>query len=258
MVATDGSGELRKEFSGPGSFTFPVGDNTGGDGAQYTPATLNFTALRQAGYAGMRVVDAVHTDASTAPDFLSRYWTVTAGSLLNGFTAQTTFKYDPSDVNGVESEIMGGKWNGDAFTKLGLVDPATHTFGGAVTSFSDFTSGPSTPPAVTLEDMGTSATPGGVSLKWTTAQEIDLVGFQVYRATNPDALPAERELLTPAPILAQGAGQMEEASYAYMDATAAPKQVYYYWLKAIYTSGADFFGPLLGQWNALYLPLLRR
>ena len=131
------NGEVRKEINAPGSFTFPLGD-----GSYYTPATLNFTSLTGGGYAGVQMTPHTYPGNTGMTNYLSRYWTVSAGGGLSGFSCTTSFTYAPSDVNGSEAAIMGGKWDGGAFTPLGYVNPDTHTFGGVVTGFSDFTSGP--------------------------------------------------------------------------------------------------------------------
>ncbi|MCK4346761.1 MAG: hypothetical protein KAX05_15875, partial [Bacteroidales bacterium] len=62
MIVASGTGELRKMFSAPGSFTFPVGDNS--STVEYSPATLNFTSGTFGGsaYAGVKVTDSKHTN----------------------------------------------------------------------------------------------------------------------------------------------------------------------------------------------------
>ncbi|MDP4278392.1 MAG: hypothetical protein Q8914_12275, partial [Bacteroidota bacterium] len=57
MIVTNGTGQLKKVFSGNGSYLFPVGDITGS--AEYTPLTLNFTSGAYSdGFAGVKVTNA--------------------------------------------------------------------------------------------------------------------------------------------------------------------------------------------------------
>ncbi len=59
-MVTDGTGELRKKFAAPGSFLFPVGDNT--DIPEYSPVQVHFTGGSFAGdaSASVRVINAKH------------------------------------------------------------------------------------------------------------------------------------------------------------------------------------------------------
>ena len=101
MIVTNGSGELRKVFAGTGSFTFPIGDNTGS--AEYSPVTLNFTSGSFAGgaYAGARVTNAKDPNNTSTTDYLVRYWTMSSSG-ISGFSYNATYQYVPADVVGTE------------------------------------------------------------------------------------------------------------------------------------------------------------
>lgn len=102
MIIANGNGELRKSFTAIGSFTFPVGDNTGT--AEYSPVTLNFTGgVFDAGaYAGVTLVNA--PSSGMASSYLNRTWTLSSSG-INSFTCDTQFDYVPADITGIESDI---------------------------------------------------------------------------------------------------------------------------------------------------------
>jgi len=101
MIVADGSGEVRKTYSATGSFTFPVGDNTGT--AEYSPVTLNFTAGTFASaYAGVNLVNAAYSGVTG--NHITRYWNVTSSG-ITAFTCDALFNYVPADVVGTESSI---------------------------------------------------------------------------------------------------------------------------------------------------------
>ncbi len=105
MVVATGPGELRKEFAPgctPGSFIFPVGNETGIPG--YSPVTLSFTGGTFAtdSYVGVKLSNSAY--AGLSGNYLNRYWTLTQ----NGITTpqySAMFQYLPTDVVGVETGI---------------------------------------------------------------------------------------------------------------------------------------------------------
>ncbi|MEI6749465.1 MAG: hypothetical protein WCM93_09920, partial [Bacteroidota bacterium] len=104
MVVATGAGEFRKSFSAAGSFTYPVGDNTGT--AEYTPVTLVFTggSYGSGNYAGVNLVNAQYPGSPATGSFLNRYWGVTQSG-ITGFSCSATFQYLLADVSGTESQI---------------------------------------------------------------------------------------------------------------------------------------------------------
>jgi hypothetical protein len=101
MIVATGAGELRKVFTAAGSFTFPVGDNTGT--AEYSPVTLNFTSGTFASaYAGVNLVNAAYPGVSGS--YLDRYWNISASG-ISAYSCNATFNYTENDVIGTESSI---------------------------------------------------------------------------------------------------------------------------------------------------------
>ena len=139
MIVTNETGVLKKLLSAIGSFTFPVGDNTG-TAAEYSPATLTFTSGTFGGsaYAAIGVTNDKQPQNTSATDYLNRYWTVTQNDITS-FSCATTFNYLTDDVVGTEANIYGAAYSGSAWTALNAVDAGNHSFSGTVDDFSDFT-----------------------------------------------------------------------------------------------------------------------
>ena len=112
FIIANNTGELRKTFTANGSFTFPIGDNTGI--IEYSPATLNFTAGSYlSAYAGLRVTDAKHPNNIATTDFLTRFWSVTSSGITSPVYSFTgTYLSGTADVSGTETNNKPGRWDG--------------------------------------------------------------------------------------------------------------------------------------------------
>ncbi len=180
MVVPTGSGELRKTFTGTGSFTFPVGDNN--VTAEYSPATLNFTSGSfSSAYAGVKLVNSKHPNNSSANHFINRYWTVSSSG-ISGFSCNSIFTYVDGDIIGTEANLYCGKWDGLGWTLLNAVDANNNQLSGTVTSFSDFTGGESAPLPVELSSFSASIIGSAVKLNWRTETEINNYGFEIQKS----------------------------------------------------------------------------
>jgi len=148
MIVTDGSGQVRRQYSGNGSYTFPVGDVSGT--AEYSPITLNFTSGTYSGaYAGVRVINAKHPNNASATNYLTRYWSVSTGGISN-FNCNVSATYVTADIAGTEGSQVAGKYSGALpWVKYSTLAANTLTANG-VTSFSDFTGITASPPSVTI------------------------------------------------------------------------------------------------------------
>ena len=115
LAYTTTGGQLIKTFSAPGSFTYPIGDNT--SGLDYSPATLTFSGGTYSGTVGVRVVDAVHP-SNTGADYLTRYWQV----LVTGSITPTNYTfagtYVAADIVNVESNCLPQCYNGASWTDI--------------------------------------------------------------------------------------------------------------------------------------------
>ncbi len=142
MVVAIGSGELRKSWSGNGSFIFPVGDTT--STAEYSPVTLNFTSgtYPANNYIGVSLKNQAYNTTLYTGSYLNRYWVVTntSGAPISNFTCDATFKYTDSDVSGTESELYCTKVALDPVVTYAAADVANNLLTAAgLTSFSTFT-----------------------------------------------------------------------------------------------------------------------
>lgn len=110
MIVANGTGELRRSYTGTGSYTFPIGDMT--DTAEYSPITVNITAGTFSGASlGVAVVDAIHPNNSSASNNITRYWKVKESG-ITGAVATITANYLAADIVGTEGDISGGQLNG--------------------------------------------------------------------------------------------------------------------------------------------------
>jgi hypothetical protein len=100
MIVASGSGQLQKNFTAIGTFTFPVGDAV----PHYSPVTLNFTtaSFGTGAYAGVNLVASAYPGMTG--DYLNRYWNVTQNN-ISSFNANAQFNYVSSDVSGNEANI---------------------------------------------------------------------------------------------------------------------------------------------------------
>ena len=78
-----------------------------------------------------------------------------------------------------------------------------------------------------------------VVLRWETAQEVDNVGFNLFRAEVPQF--NEREKLNEGLIPSKAFGQMFGASYSYPDTEVVEGVTYYYWLESVDTHSVGEF-----------------
>lgn len=141
MIIASGTGTVSKLFTGAGSFTFPVGDNTGT--TEYSPATLTFNSgtFTYPAYASLRLTDAKHPSLLTpgANDpYITRYWTLTSSG-ITAFNADASFTYVDADITGTEADLFTAKYD-TYWMKGAAVNAATNTLSmTGMTSFSAFT-----------------------------------------------------------------------------------------------------------------------
>jgi hypothetical protein len=177
MIIATGSGELRKEFvpGFTGSFTFPVGDNTGTP--EYSPVILNFTGgtFATGNYAGVKLVNDKYPDTSITGNFLNRYWTLTQSG-ISGFSCNAAFQYLPDDVTGTENNISCTKVNPLPWVTYALTNTATHLLSATgITAFSSFTGLKSTTPPVNQE-LANITIPTGVINCYDATQVLTVAG----------------------------------------------------------------------------------
>ena len=112
------------------------------------------------------------------------------------------------------------------------------------------------PTAVTMGQYGAISGIGQVQIYWETALELDAIGFNLFRATDPDG---ELVQINPELIPSQAFGGLMGASYEFIDRDVQTGQTYYYWLEFIDIEGKTVFGPMQAILQfGIYLPLVTR
>jgi hypothetical protein len=100
FVITNGTGYLQKVFTANGTYTWPVGDNTGT--VEYSPATLNVTS--SGGTLGMRVVNAPHPNNGSSVHYINRYWNTSMSA--TSYSWDGSFNYTNADVVGTQTNML--------------------------------------------------------------------------------------------------------------------------------------------------------
>lgn len=233
MIVCTGTGEVRKLFTTSGSFTFPVGDNTGV--AEYSPVTLNFTSgtFGSGAYAGVNLVDAKHPNNTSSSDYITRYWKVTSNNITS-FSCNASFVYLDSDINGDENLIYLGRYKDGSWTLLDLTNTATNTLSGTVSSFSEFTGGESGALPVELTSFTVSLSNKNILLNWTIASEKNNYGFEIERSsTIPNLVNWEK-----IGFVSGHGNSNSPKEYSFIDNTLTKYGKYYYRLKQIDNDGS--------------------
>lgn len=96
------------------------------------------------------------------------------------------------------------------------------------------------PTAVTLADSGVVNEGSHVLIHWQTSLELDLLGFNLWRSTEPEG---EQTLIGMVP--SQVAGSTEGSQYNFIDTGVTPGQTYYYELESLETGSSERF--FIGQ-----------
>ncbi len=113
-VLSDGG--VQKNYSGTGSFTYPIGVF-----GKYTPATINVTATSSAGSITVKVINAKHPATRDAAEKqLNYYWNVKRSG-FSSFTATHTYNYMQGDVTGAEGSYLIGRYVFPNWTPIGGV-----------------------------------------------------------------------------------------------------------------------------------------
>ena len=101
------------------------------------------------------------------------------------------------------------------------------------------------PDAVRLVSFTATPLIDGIRLDWETATEIDNLGFNLYRATSPNAEPVR---LNGTLIPSQAPGSPFGAHYTWLDQVVRRGVTYYYWLEDVDIHGfTTRHGPVMGM-----------
>jgi|GEM_PF-1471444 len=177
------------------NYFFPVGDVT-----NYTPITLNlYSATLASATLQGSVRDAAHPNLGTAPNYLTRYWTLDQTGISSygyGITADfigadnvgsaaATYPYKRTPGSGTGTGWIGAGGSDATYTMgTGSIAGTTITWNGLY-SFSDITgSGGGTPQPITLLNFDATPSNDIVKLNWSTASEINNDYFEIQHSKN--------------------------------------------------------------------------
>jgi len=141
MIVATGTGQVQKQWTGVGAFTFPIGDYN--VTAKYSPVSLNFTSgtFAPGAVVGVNVVNAKYNDPSIMGSYLNRYWNLTQTGVTS-FACDAVFQYLPADVTGTESLIKGLRVLPTPFTIYNFANTALQQLNvPGLTSLGTFTGG---------------------------------------------------------------------------------------------------------------------
>lgn len=131
MIDADGTGRVRRPYTGIGSYTFPIGETT--SNTTYSPVTVNVTSGSfNNAYVSVNVTDATHPNNYGTSSYLTRYWSVMQTG-ITGAVATITGTYVLGDAVGGESVLSAAQLNGtfnvvsNPWTKYGLLSSTTLT-----------------------------------------------------------------------------------------------------------------------------------
>jgi hypothetical protein len=111
------------------------------------------------------------------------------------------------------------------------------------------------PTAVTIATFEVFWQAEQVLVAWETTDEIDLIGFNLYRAESEGGLWLQ---VNPELIPSQYLGQPEGGSYTWLDGYVTPGETYYYTLDTLDTQQRSAFtGPVRVNYR-MHLPLICR
>jgi Ice-binding-like len=112
--------------------------------------------------------------------------------------------------------------------------------GGAVTLIADTITKPvCLPTAVATRSFTAQHAKNGVSLKWRTASEVNVLGFSVYRQHG-----TKRVKLNPALITGTVTGTLADHGYLFVDHSTTQANASRYWLQVVHLDGSrSWFGP---------------
>ena len=110
------------------------------------------------------------------------------------------------------------------------------------------------PTAVLLASFTGSGLPGAVQLDWETANEVGMVGFNLYRSETIDGV---KQQVNPSLIPANHRGQLQGDVYQYIDPVGPG--IYYYWLELVQIGGSDLTEPIqVTSGYSVNLPMLTK
>ena len=184
IVLDDGTnlGTLNLKVANNQVYPFYVGDTR--NGTNFTPAIVTFTAgTTSSSYLAMSMKAQKDVDNYSTTDYLTRSWTFTPTNLPSpSYTME--LNYVDGDIQGTETNLWFGKYDGSSWTLLNQPDFNNNKFTSAttLTNFSKFTGGEKGPLPVLLSSFTSNIITRYVKLNWTTSSELNNSGFEIQKS----------------------------------------------------------------------------
>ncbi len=182
---------------------------------------------------------------------VQRYYDITSD--CSAYSADLTLSYTDGELDGnTESALDLWRWTGSAWEQHAIASGDRDTTNNRlterdVTAFSRWVIDDNSPTAVSLLGFSGQAQRRGILLRWETASELDLVGFNLYRALRPDGPYLQ---LNSALIPAQHPGSPVGAAYSWLDGGVRAGRIYYYRLEQLSMAGEPILhGPIAVLWR---------
>ncbi len=198
VIADDTGGQLTRTLSASGTYTYPIGDNSGT--TEYTPATFNFTGGTYAGTVGVRVIDAIHPSNVGATNYLTRYWQVSASGVTpTDYTFAGTYA-SSGDITGTEANCFPARQDGTNWIDVGGSSIGFNTCTVSGTTFpspaNDFSAGSAYPEINIKGVVGSNpnilsgdVTPSSLDNTLFDATNVGSIQTKTFRIESLSALP---------------------------------------------------------------------
>ncbi len=176
--------------------TFPVGDGT-----NYTPVTLSFSANTVGGTIGVNVTATAHSQLNLTgnpqANYISRYWSFTTTGLTN-YTYSSTFTYVPGDITGDQTLMKLNRYTGSAWAE----DATSSAAANVLTSTTGLTQATG---LLNGNDFTGRKEPSPVSYTWVGGTSVD---YNTASNWSPSGIPS----LIDDVLINTGSGNMPEIS----------------------------------------------
>ncbi len=175
FINTNGTGAVRRNFTGTGDFSYPIGTSS-----DYTPISFDFTTgTFLSAYVDVRAIASIHASNMSSTDYLDRYWEINESGITS-FTCDVVANYVAADVQGTEANIYGGLYSSGAWSIGSVSNTSNNTIGvNGTTHFSELTGGELTLLPVDLISFAATKKTDCVELNWKTASELNNSHFDV-------------------------------------------------------------------------------
>lgn len=140
MIIPGTTGIVRKYYTSPASFTYPIGENSGS--AEYLPVISNITSATfgSGAYLDLQMFDSKHPENTNTTDFISRYWDFSEYN-ISSFAASLSYTYANGDINGTEGNIYTLGFDGTFWNVYDAASASTNKLTADVTQFDQITGG---------------------------------------------------------------------------------------------------------------------